>query len=132
MDVISILQDSDSKFIVMPIVAIIAGILIRILCQNDKVDKSIRDWFYWAPSLLVSNFILICSEFSKNIGNEDISKNSLNALVINIIFTIAICIFIRKFGWNFREKYLTWWCGIIWPNAGSVLLMYIVLKTMRS
>ena len=61
MDVISILQDSDSKFIVMPIVAIIAGILIRILCQNDKVDKSIRDWFYWSPSLLVS---LIPQHFS--------------------------------------------------------------------
>lgn len=59
MDVISILQDSDSKFIVMPMVAIIAGIFIRILCQNDKVDKSKRDWFYWAPSLLVSMFFLI-------------------------------------------------------------------------
>lgn len=132
MDVISILQDSDSKFIVMPMAAIIAGIFIRILCQNDKVDKSIRDWFYWAPSLLVSNFILICSEFSKNIGNEEFSKNSLNALVINIIFTIVICIIIRKFGWNLRKNYLTWWCGIIWPNVGSVLLMYIVLKTMQS
>ena len=80
----------------------------------------------------LDNFILICSEFSKNIGNEEISKNSLNALVINIIFSIVICIFIRKVGWDLRKNYLNWWYGIIWPNVGSVLLMYIVLKTMQS
>lgn len=132
MDIISILQNPESKYLLMPIVSIVAGIAIKILCQNDKVERSLKDLFYWAPSLLVSNFILVCSEFSKNIGNESFSKNSFNALTINVIFTVAICIFIRKLGWNLRKNYLSLWCGIIWPNVFSVLLMYVVLKTMQS
>ena len=132
MDLISILQNPESKYIVMPLVSIVAGIVVKVLCQNDQIAKSLKDWFYWTPSLLASNFILICREFSDCLGQADYSKNCLNALLINVIFSIAICIFIRKLGWNIRRNYLGWWCGIILPNLFSVLLMYVVLKTLQS
>lgn len=135
MDLISVLQTPESKFVLMPIVTIIAGVIIKQLCQNDKIDKSSRDLFYWTPNFLVSNFILICGEFSNHIDKVEqleFTRSCFNAMILNVVGGAFICLWIRRWGWNVNQNYLRVWRGIFIPNVYAIILMYVVLKTILS
>ena len=65
MDILLLFRDPSSKYFIIPLVSMMATLLLKISCQNDNVIKSKRELFYWAPSLITSNFILIFSEYSR-------------------------------------------------------------------
>lgn len=75
LSIISYLGKSESKYVVVPLITIILGLVLRLICQNDKFVYSHREYFYWAPNLLTSALLVIFLDYCKHsqvvIPNKD-------------------------------------------------------------
>lgn len=134
MDILLLFREPASKYFIIPLVSMMATLLLKISCQNDNVVKSKIELFYWAPSLITSNFILIFSEYSRysSISIEEqmkFSDDCMNSLVLNLVFGFLITLYIRKNGWK-RNGSLSLYHGVIIPDVAAFILMYIVMKGM--
>lgn len=134
MDILLLFRDPSSKYFLIPLVSMTATLLLKISCQNDNVIKLKRELFYWAPSLITSNFILIFSEYSRysSISIEKqmkFSDDCMNSLILNLVLGFLITLYIRKYGWK-RNGSLSIYHGVIFPDVAAFILMYIVMKGM--
>lgn len=134
MDILLLFRDPSSKYFLIPLVSMTATLLLKISCQNDHVVKSKIELFYWAPSLITSNFILIFSEYSRystiSIDKQmKFSDDCMNSLILNLVLGFLITLYIRKYGWK-RNGSLSLYHGIIIPDAAAFILMYLVMKGM--
>lgn len=134
MNILELLREPNSRYFLIPLATAILGVLAKVISQNDKIGiKRPIDLFYLAPNLLVANFILILSEYSKfnMIVSErqmDFSDACMSALLLNVGATFIITFWIRKLGWNPVSEQLRAWNGIIIPDLMSVAMMYFVFK----
>lgn len=139
LSVISYLGKPESKYIVVPLITIILGLVLRLVCQNDKFAYSHREYFYWAPNLLTSALLVIfldyCNHSQIDIPNKNLYVESVITAFMAWFCTLFIVIgIIRKWGWfdcNGRPR-PTLLGGILVPDAIGVMLLYAVLIIMKS
>ena len=139
LSIISYLGKSESKYVVVPLITIILGLVLRLICQSDKFVYSHREYFYWAPNLLTSALLVIfldyCNHSQVMIPNKDAYVDGVMTAFIVWFCTLFIVIeVIRKWGWSIvaGRPRPTLLGGIIVPDAIGIMLLYSVLLIMES
>lgn len=134
MNLVEYLRDPDSRYILIPVVTAVLSVFAKLVCQNDKVEADKRwDLLYLAPNLLMSNFIVICGDYSKVVEpsrQQLLNDMCFSALLLNIGMSVLIFYFIRKWGWDFNRKTLRLWRGILIPDLISLGVMYMVFNML--
>lgn len=139
LSVIGYLGNPESKYVVVPLITIILGLILRLVCQNDKFVYSHREYFYWAPNLLTSALLVIfldyCNHSQSVIPNKDEYVDSVVTAFMVWFFTLFLEMgLIRKWGWDVvngkpRPSLIG---GIVAPDVIGIILLYAVLRIMKS
>lgn len=136
LSIIGYLGQPDSKYVVVPLITIILGLVLKKTCQNDKYLYSYREYFYWAPNLLSSSLLVIFLDYcNKKLEDktQEYMDSLMSAFVLWVVTLLSIIFIIRKWGW--RDGLLgkpspTILGGILVPNIICVVMLFAVLKIM--
>ena len=136
-DLLSLLSNSDAKYVVVPSISLVLSTFYRYYCQNDKYASMSWDLFYWGPNLLTTALLLIFLDYAAYCNAEktiERSKDYGNLMLEYLILFLIVTLLIRKKGWKANEidgiRHSHFW-GIVLPDIIGILYLYYILSVFR-
>ena len=143
-DFVSLLSDQITKFVFAPLLTIVIGNALKLLCQNKNMITPWRNYFYWGPNAFSAALLIsmmdICSKANKYF--EAGEKLIISRYVFNNVFLLCLVFFaafflmytlLRKYGWE-EDRFgyrIRWGRGVVLSNAIGFVVLYIALSILK-
>ena len=142
-DIISLLTSSTAKFIIAPLLTIVLGNALKLLCQDRTMKSPWRNYFYCGPNALSAAFLIslvdVCSKANKFTSIENAIQidrvfiNNLLLLVIVFVVSVPLMIsLLQRYGWkNDQYGYKIRWRGIFLSDIIGLIVLFITLSLLK-